>query len=370
MEDLYLGLMSGTSMDGIDVALISFSRKTPQLLDAKTVAFPPSLIGKIHTLCGPSQDEVLHLGQVDRELAFAFADAVKSILQDNNLHASDVCAIGSHGQTVRHHPDLQPGFTLQLGDPSTLAVETGVDVVADIRRKDIALGGQGAPLAPAFHQAVFSSKEHNRIILNIGGISNITYLPADPAHSVIGFDTGPGNTLLDNWCYRHTGDSYDKNGAWAAQGKVDSELLETFLSHPYLLQDYPKSTGRETFNLAWLDETLEAHGKTLSAQSIQATLAWFSAISIARHIKLFSNVDQVFVCGGGAHNDFLMECLESELHECELATTDALGIEPDAVEAAAFAWFAYAHKFKIHGNLPSVTGARRSGVLGALYPAD
>ena len=321
-------------------------------------------------MCQPGENEIKRLGQVDRELAFAFADAVKTLLKDNDLHASDIRAVGSHGQTVRHHPELDPGFTLQLGDPSTLAIETGIDVVADFRRKDIALGGEGAPLAPAFHQAVFSSEENSRIILNIGGISNITYLPQDRSHSVVGFDTGPGNTLLDAWCFRHTRNSYDKNGAWAAQGQVDKSLLKVLLDHPYLKQDYPKSTGRETFHLPWLDGQLEKHGKALSAQSVQATLAWFSAVSIADQIKQFKDVEQVYVCGGGARNDFLMECLETELHECELHTTDALGINPDAVESAAFAWFAYAHLHQIHGNLPSVTGAKRSGILGALYPAD
>lgn len=370
MEDLYLGLMSGTSMDGIDLALVSFTHSTAHLVDARTLPFSPSLERKIHALCQPQEDEINRSGQIDRELAVAFADAVKIILQKNQLHSSDIRAIGSHGQTVRHHPDLEYGFTLQLGDPNTLAVESGIDVVADIRRKDIALGGQGAPLAPAFHHAVFTSQEHSRIILNIGGISNITYLPSDAEHSIIGFDCGPGNTLLDAWCYRHTQKRYDENGAWAAQGKVNARLLEQLMTHPYLAADYPKSTGRETFNLSWLDQQLESFGQPLSPQCVQATLAWFTALSVARHVNLFSDVDEVYVCGGGAYNDFLMECLASELHECQVLTTEALGIPPDAVEAAAFAWFAYAHVHRIHGNLPSVTGAKRSAILGALYPAE
>lgn len=370
MEDLYLGLMSGTSMDGIDLALVSFKHTSVRLIDARTLPFNPSLERKIHALCHPQEDEINRTGQADRELALAFADAVSVMLKKNQLHSSDIRAIGSHGQTVRHHPDLQHGFTLQLGDPNTLAVETAIDVVADIRRKDIALGGQGAPLAPAFHQAVFSSEKHSRIILNIGGISNITYLPCDEEHSVIGFDCGPGNTLLDAWCYRHTGNKFDENGAWSAQGKVNGQLLEQLLAHPYLAANYPKSTGREAFNLNWLEQQLEEFGQSLSPQCVQATLAWFTAKSVTRHVALFNDVNEVYVCGGGAHNDFLMECLESELHECQVLTTEALGISPDAVEAAAFAWFAYAHVHRIHGNLPSVTGAKRSAILGALYPAE
>ncbi len=370
MSDLYVGLMSGTSMDGIDVAIVDFTNLVPRVIDFQTFAYPDKLAHILHSLCEPNENEVVSLGHADRATAHAFAQATSLLLDRNNLLPSHIKAIGSHGQTVRHHPEGYCGFSMQIGDPNTLAVETEIDVITDFRRKDIALGGQGAPLAPAFHKAVFTDHNHNRVILNIGGIANLTYLPSSTTENVVGFDTGPGNTLLDSWCKLHTGKSYDKDGAWAAQGKHDPELLEILMSHPFIHQQAPKSSGRETFNLSWLQTQLEKLSAPPSVQSVQATLVLFTCRSIAININQLKSVQQVFVCGGGARNDFLMECLENELFDCELHTTDELGIGADAVEAVAFAWLAYAHLNNIEGNIPAVTGAQRPAVLGGMYRAN
>ena len=370
MADLYVGLMSGTSMDGIDVAIVDFSKITPRVIDFRTFEYPDELQTRINGLCASGDDEILRMGVADRQLAMAFCDAVNTLLAHNKLAAQDISAIGSHGQTIRHIPEGQFPFTLQIGDANTLAAGCGIDVIADFRKKDIALGGQGAPLAPAFHHAVFTDHECDRVIANIGGISNITYLPSDTSKSVIGFDTGPGNTLMDGWIMRHKGLAYDKDGAWAAQGQVDAELLSRLLTTPYINEPYPKSTGRELFNLHWLGQIMNQMSHQPDPVSVMATLAQFTARSIAINVQQLGDIRQVYVCGGGARNDFLMECLESELHESEIMTTLELGVHPDAVEAVAFAWLAYAHVKQLPGNLPSVTGARRTAILGARYPAD
>lgn len=370
MSDLYVGLMSGTSMDGIDVAIVDFSKITPQIIDFHTFAYPDKLAKLLHSLCQPSENEIVNMGYADRAAAHASAQAVSLMLERNALSADQITAIGSHGQTIRHHPSNKHGFTLQIGDPNTLAADTGIDVIADFRRKDVSLGGQGAPLAPGFHKAVFMDHHCNRVVLNIGGISNITYLPKDIHQSVIGYDTGPGNTLLDTWCHKHTGQPFDQGGAWGAQAKHDTELLDLLLSHPFLQQAPPKSTGREDFNLPWLESLLTTLERDISPQSVQATLVLLTSMSIAQQIHRLHKVKEVFVCGGGAKNDFLMESLESELFDCELSTTDELGIDADAVEAVAFAWLAYAHVNKLNGNIPSVTGASRAAILGGFYPAD
>ncbi|GAA0859694.1 anhydro-N-acetylmuramic acid kinase [Aliiglaciecola litoralis] len=367
MSNLYIGLMSGTSMDGVDVAIVDFSKIQPKVIAFHTLTYTAELLQKLNQLCAANDDEIVDMGQADRAVAMHFADAVKQILQQTGLQPAQIAAIGSHGQTIRHHPNGQHGFTLQIGDPNTLAVMTGIDVIADFRRKDIALGGQGAPLAPAFHQAVFRHSKHSRIILNIGGISNITYIPKSIEQDVIGFDTGPGNTLMDAWCKRHLGEPYDHNGHWAASGNRDSRLLQQLMVEPFFAQSFPKSTGRETFNLDWLDNHIATLAQSPSAESVQATLAMLTTCTIASQINVFDDVEEVFVCGGGANNDFLMECLENELVEVDLATTNELGISPDAVEAVAFAWLAYAHINHIPGNLPSVTGAAKAAILGGFY---
>ncbi|MDO6712470.1 anhydro-N-acetylmuramic acid kinase [Aliiglaciecola sp. 2_MG-2023] len=369
MSNLYVGLMSGTSMDGVDVAIVDFSKIKPSIIDCKTYDYPPALVRTLNSLCASSGNELVAMGHADREVAEVFAHAVNDILLKNEISASKIAAIGSHGQTIRHHPCGNNGFTLQIGDPNTIAVLTGIDVIADFRRKDIALGGQGAPLTPAFHQAIFRHSHHSRVILNIGGIANITHIPSDAQQSVLGFDTGPGNTLMDAWCQKHLSLPYDANGAWAAKGSHDAQLLKKLLNEPFFTLPAPKSTGRELFHLAWLEQHLADYPKSVSKECVQTTLAMLTACSIAQQINQLEGVEEVFVCGGGASNDFLMECLENELVECDLRTTDDLGVSPDSVEAIAFAWLAYAFNLDMPGNLPSVTGASRPAVLGAYFPA-
>lgn len=368
MSQLYIGLMSGTSMDGVDVALVDFSTHHPHLLDCQTFSYPKELLSNLHRLCAPSANEIVLMGRMDRAVADFFAQATLSVLKDNYIRPDQVIAIGSHGQTIRHVPFGEHCFSLQIGDPNTISSLTGIDVIADFRRKDIALGGQGAPLVPAFHQSVFGNTNQSRIVVNIGGIANITYLPKVKSHLVVGYDTGPGNTLLDAWCKQHTGREYDAKGEWAAQGLISPQLLEQFCSHNYFEKPAPKSTGRELFNLQWLEQQLALYSDTLDPQVVQATLTMFTSRTIVQEIVRFEDVEQIYVCGGGAKNEFLMECLESQLHECELLTTEALGIPPDAVEAMAFAWLAYAHINHLNGSISSVTGASRDAVLGTFCP--
>ena len=368
MPELYLGLMSGTSIDGVDAALVDFSGSHPRLLDCRTFSFPSSLIDELHQLCAPGENEIELMGRADRAVAEVFAEASLQLLKDNYLRPEQIKAIGSHGQTIRHIPFGEHGFSLQIGDPNTLATLTGIDVIADFRRKDIALGGQGAPLVPAFHKAVFASPKKSRMVINIGGIANITYLPKNDTDNIIGYDTGPGNTLLDAWCKLHTGQDYDEKGQWAAQRSADPELLQLLCNHPYFSAPAPKSTGREQFNLPWLQQKLSSITRTINPQVVQATLVMLTTYTIARQVIQFKDVEQVYICGGGARNEFLVEELESELHECELFTTDELGVEADAVEAMAFAWLAYAHVNKIQGSIASVTGAKKGAILGTYCP--
>lgn len=368
MPQLYLGLMSGTSIDGVDVALVDFSGSQPRLLDCQTFPFSAALCAELHRLCAPSENEIERMGRADRALAEVFAEASLQLLKDNYVRPDQVRAIGSHGQTVRHIPHGEHCFSIQIGDPNTLAALTGIDVIADFRRKDMALGGQGAPLVPAFHKAVFASPNKSRVVINIGGIANITYLPQRDCDAIIGYDTGPGNTLLDAWCKLHTGKDYDEKGQWAAQRSADTELLQLLCSHPYFSLPTPKSTGREQFNLPWLQQNLASLSREIDPQVVQSTLVMLTTHTIAKQVLQFKDVEQVYLCGGGARNEFLVEELESELHECELFTTDELGVEADAVEAMAFAWLAYAHVNNIHGSIASVTGAKKGAVLGTLCP--
>ena len=367
-KQLYIGLMSGTSIDGIDLALVDMSTGHPETIAHETYPYPPALSNLLHELCLPGDNEIDRMGEADIELAEVFADAVEDLLHSQKLSPADIVAIGSHGQTIRHRPDLNSPFTLQIGDPNTLAIKTGIDVVADFRRKDIALGGQGAPLVPAFHKALFSSSKKNRAIINIGGIANITWLPKDNG-SILGFDTGPGNRLLDAWCERHTGKSFDENGQWAAQGSVNSQLLEKLLSHPYINQAFPKSTGREVFSINWVDESLALLEGNIEAEDVQRTLLEFTAQSITLHLEKLGKVEEVYICGGGAENPVLMNRLQTLLQPIKISSTNALNLPPETVEASAFAWLAYAHIHRIPGNVPSVTGARKEAILGGLYTA-
>ncbi|QSX34682.1 anhydro-N-acetylmuramic acid kinase [Shewanella avicenniae] len=365
---LYIGLMSGTSMDGVDAALVQFSEGQPTLLACHTEDYPQHLYKGLQRLCQPGSDEINRLGRLDRVVGQVFAKAVNALLAKADVAAEQIIAIGSHGQTVRHMPNLEVGFTLQIGDPNTIAVETGIDVIADFRRKDIALGGQGAPLVPAFHQQIFAKAGVNRMIMNIGGIGNVTWLPSDGSQ-VLGYDTGPGNTLVDAWIQQVKQEPFDRDGAWAASGITSVPLLTQLLSHPYFLQPAPKSTGRELFNQAWLEQQLSEFSM-LSEEDIQSTLLDLTCHSIAGEVTKLSNAGEIYVCGGGALNGELMRRLQALLPNYTLDSTSALGIDPKWVEGIAFAWLAMRHVAGLPANLPAVTGAAREAVLGARFPAQ
>lgn len=367
MSELFVGLMSGTSLDGIDAVLVDFSTAKPQLVASYCQNIPTDLTTRIQQLCDAqtSGNEINLMGAVDRQLGQLFADTVITLCQQADINPAQVNAIGSHGQTIRHYPNGLHGFTLQIGDANTIAAQTGIDVVADFRKKDIALGGQGAPLVPAFHQCVFASPTADRIIVNIGGIANITYLPADPQKTVSGFDTGPGNTLLDRWVQTHLQQPYDKAGHWARSGQLDDALLIDLMSDVFFDQPAPKSTGRERFNLNWLHTVLKDH--CIPPQDVQHTLVHLTAKSLAAQIQQLADEGDIYLCGGGSRNAFLVEVIGAYLPQFTVSNTAALGIDPDWVEAIAFAWLARAYKLRQPGNMPSVTGASRPAVLGALF---
>ncbi|MBX2858047.1 MAG: anhydro-N-acetylmuramic acid kinase [Cellvibrionaceae bacterium] len=368
MTELYIGLMSGTSVDAIDAALVDFSSKNWRLVSTYSHPIPPQLKQSILDLCLPNGDEIDPMGTMDRELGYFFSEATLELVKRSPYSAKDICAIGSHGQTIRHRPDLDRAFTLQIGDPFTIAAKTGIDTVADFRRRDIAEGGQGAPLTPGFHLALL---KYNKIdtptcIVNIGGMANVTVIHKDDR--VIGFDTGPGNALMDGWIQQQLGKPYDNNGKWAASGKINSRLLDELLRHPFLQKQPPKSTGREDFNLPWL-HTLLAKQPGTAAQDVQATLAEFTVCTIAKHIAQYPDAKGVYACGGGTHSNHLLTRLRQLLPNNYIQTTAALGIDPDWIEAAAFAWLAMCHIHRKPGNLPSVTGAKKSVSLGAFFPS-
>ena len=360
---LYLGLISGTSADGIDAALVRFDPRL-EVIAARTYAYPGSLRERIVALArNAAQIALDDYGHLDAEVGACFADAASALLREADVDAGDVAAIGSHGQTVCHRPGGAHPFTLQIGDPNVIAERTGITTIADFRRADVAAGGQGAPLLPALHAALFSDARTPRAVLNLGGISNATLLR--PGKDVIGFDTGPANCLLDAWAARHLGTARDENGTWAASGEVRDNLLAAWLQEPYFAAPPPKSTGREHFNLDWLDVRTPAD---IAAADVQATLLALSARSIADALRA-SGVREVYACGGGVHNTALMAALRAELPDLRFDTTSALGLDPDFVEAAGFAWLARARINGLPGNIPSVTGALGPRVLGAIYAA-
>lgn len=354
-------------MDGVDAVLVDFKDNQTQLIASHSVEIPDNQLNQLHRLCSPNSDEINIMGRMDRNMGLLFAKAANELIKKAAIDKSNVIAIGSHGQTIRHMPNLEHGFTLQIGDPETIAVETGINVIADFRRKDIALGGQGAPLVPAFHQAFFAKTNTQRVILNIGGIANITYLPGK-SEQVIGFDTGPGNTLMDALILQEQQLSFDESGQWAASGKTDPEFLDHLLSHPYFAMDYPKSTGRELFNQAWLNQQF-ANYSHLALADIQSTLLDLTCHSIANDINKLIQSGDVFVCGGGALNTELMRRLASLIPNLSLSTTSTIGIDPKWVEGMAFAWLAKRHHLGLTANLPAVTGASRAAVLGSFYSA-
>ncbi|MDM5126409.1 anhydro-N-acetylmuramic acid kinase [Aeromonas salmonicida] len=367
MIERYIGLMSGTSMDGIDAVLVMMDGD--ELRVEAAISHPWPTARELHELCTPSDNEIDRMGVADNLVAREFATATHALLAKAGLTPKDIRAIGSHGQTIRHRPQL--GFTLQIGNAALLAALTGIDVIADFRTMDMALGGQGAPLVPAFHQALFAKPGALRVVLNLGGIANISVLPGN-ADGVYGFDTGPANTLLDGWYRRHQphGGSYDAEGKWAASGQLIPALLEKLLTHPYFAAPAPKSTGREMFTLDWLDDELAGSG--YAPVDVQRTLQALTCHSIARQLPALDEAGggaELFVCGGGAHNAPLLSELASLLPHWRIASTFDLGLAPDWVEGAAFAWLAQRFIHRQPGNLPAVTGASRLAVLGALYPA-
>lgn len=365
--ELYIGLMSGTSLDGLDAALVDFGAQPPRLLATHCAAIEPALRSELAELCHGTSEEIDRMGRADRALGAALAEVTNALLQHTGLSHRDIRAIGSHGQTIRHRPDGTRPFTLQIGDPTTIAHQTGITTVADFRRRDIAAGGQGAPLVPLFHRAVFGGVR-SRAIVNIGGMANVTALASDGG--LLGFDTGPGNVLLDGWNQRHGRGSYDADGHWAGSGRVIDPLLQQLLTEPFFRAAPPKSTGREQFNLGWLDHQLLQFGADATAADVQATLAELTAAGIADAIAALPfSVNEVYVCGGGAYNRDLMLRLEQRLHPRLLANTAQLGIAPEWVEAAAFAWLAKQALTGLPANDPAVTGAERPCILGAIYPA-
>lgn len=371
MSHLYLGILSGTSMDAVDAALVNLEvSHKPKLLATHSKAIDANLCMALSALCQPSADEINRLGQLDIQMAHLFAETILELLQQQQLSPKQINAIGSHGQTVRHRPDASYPFTLQIGDPNTIAALTNITTVADFRRRDMALGGQGAPLVPAFHAALFHSTIENRIILNIGGIANITRLNKANDEPVRGFDTGPGNTLLDVWAAQHIGQAYDHGGAWAAQGTVNTNLLALLLADPYFAQGWPKTTGRELFNLQWLEHKLNQLDQAIMPVDVQATLTELTACSISQAIKHSAPLDAtIFVCGGGVKNTFLLQRLQTYLPQQTIMSIAHLGFDPQMIEAMTFAWLAQRTIMNLTGNLPSVTGAQKATILGGIYPA-
>jgi len=363
----YIGVMSGTSLDGVDVVLAAIDENMVAQQASYCHPMPPDLRQSILAICQGQAVTLSQLGQLDTRLGQLFADAVLTLMQREALEMSDVVAIGCHGQTVWHEPHSAAPNTLQIGDNNQIVAATGVTVVGDFRRRDMALGGQGAPLVPAFHQALLMDATERRMVLNIGGIANLSLLI--PGQPVRGFDTGPGNMLLDAWIWRNQGKAYDKDANWARSGKVSPALLEALLREPWLARVPPKSTGRELFNLGWLEQHLR-HFPGIAAQDVQATLNEFTAVTIAQQVQLNDGCDRLLVCGGGSRNPLLMARLAAHLAGTEVTTTDTVGINGDDMEALAFAWLAYRTLSGLPGNLPAVTGAREKSIIGAIYPAN
>ena len=329
---------------------------------------PGALRRDILQLCSPGENEIDQMGLLDNKLGKLFAKAVLQLLSESQTSAQDVLAIGSHGQTIRHRPYATEPFTLQVGNAALIAELTGITTIADFRSRDMAAGGQGAPLVPAFHAQQFDSKEQQRCILNIGGISNITRLPGISGTATTGFDCGPGNLLMDGWCQRHLGKPYDNAGHWAGTGKINPQLLETLLSEPYFSLPPPKSTGRELFNLSWLDQQLVVF-PNLAAEDVQATLVELTAQSIGVALSHYAtDCDALYICGGGANNDLLIARITELVAPVTVSSSKKIGLDPDWVEACAFAWLAKQAMHGLPGNLPEVTGANAPVILGAIYP--
>lgn len=363
VQELYVGLMTGTSFDGVDVALVRFNdNRLPECVATYFKPYECAIRTELLQLQCPDYHELHRASLLANRLAEINAEAIVSLLDRSAVGSNEIRAIGCHGQTVRHAPDH--GYTIQINSPALLVELTGIAVVADFRSRDIAAGGQGAPLVPAFHDFLFRQVDRHRVIVNIGGIANITDLAPD--RGTRGFDTGPGNVLLDGWTQKQLALPYDNGGAWSKLGKAIPKLLDRLCTHCYFSQTPPKSCGREQFNMDWLTTQLAGDE---SSVDVQATLISFTAITIANAIRRYcGKPDELYVCGGGAHNAVLMTAIAEQLPGCHTDTTEALGLPPDWVEAVAFAWLARQSVLGKTGNLPEVTGARGPRVLGALYP--
>lgn len=363
----YIGLMSGTSLDGIDGVIVELGNNSLKLVATHLEPLPASLKAQVLTFCQTGMGSLDDLGALDLMFAQAFVQTVKQLLAKTTILAQDIIAIGCSGQTIRHQPNQTLPFTLQIGDANYIAKNTGITVVSDFRRADVALGGQGAPLVPKFHHWITPKADRAQIVLNIGGIANITVIPPQHFGPVLGYDTGPGNALMDAWCEKQWGKSFDAEGTYAKQGVCDAALLHALLQDPYFSQTPPKSTGKEKFHLSWLESHFKA-GSTPRPADVQATLLEFTAQSICQAITTHPNVGQLWICGGGAHNCALMDRMRALLPiTTQLSKTEALGLPADWVEAACFAWLAKARLENTPANLPSVTGASRETTLGAIY---
>lgn len=369
MTELYIGLMSGTSLDGIDAALVEFQDNRVQLIAFEYQPFSDDIKNQLAQISDANTMIFLKdYGAMDTQLGLLFASIIQMLLNKANIPASGIHAIGSHGQTVYHDPNSKLPFSLQIGDPNIIAQTTGITTVADFRRRDIATGGQGAPLVPAFHQAVFSHPTEHRCIVNIGGIANITLLPASQSVAVIGFDTGPGNTLMDQWIQKHRNLNYDTQGQWAKSGNINYDLVNQLKKDPYFQADPAKSTGKEYFSLEWLYQNINV--TDYPAEDIQASLCYLTATTITDAIKKYApDTQQVLICGGGIHNDYLLQLIEQNL-SCPVNSTELHGIYPDHVEAIAFAWLARQTLNNLTGNLKEVTGANHNVVLGGIYQGN
>jgi len=368
-SELFIGLMSGTSLDGVDGVLVDFSATYPQVLAHQALPFTPTLKQELLALNTPSDNELHRAALAANSLVEVYAQTVQALLTSTQTDLADVCAIGAHGQTVRHQPGAfdGTGYTLQLNNPALLAERTGIDVVADFRSRDVAAGGQGAPLVPVFHQGIFGQTESSIGVLNIGGIANLSILHANG--DVLGFDCGPGNALLDHWCQQHTGNAFDNNGNWGASGSLIEPLLQTMLNESFLHQAPPKSTGRDLFHPTWLTQQLKGFANT-NAADVQATLTELTARACVNDVQRHApNIKELIVCGGGALNGLLMSRLQVGLPSVQVLSSAERGMPPLQVEAAAFAWLARQTMRGMPGNLPKVTGAQGARILGGIFKA-
>lgn len=363
MPNYYIGLLSGTSMDAVDAAIVDFSTPKPKLVAYHNEPIPEPLREKTRLLCVPGENEINRFGEADIEWGRLFAQSADNLLKHANISPTEILAIGSHGQTIRHHPTHKVPFTLQIGDPNTLAALTKITTIADFRRMDMALGGQGAPLAPAFHHYLFQNTKRDTMVVNIGGIANITYLPAHSANHIMGYDTGPGNILMDAWCRQHIQRPFDENGQWAMQGQLDHHLLTRLLSDPYFSQKPPKSTGPEYFHLNWVNSQIKP-------ENTQRTLLELTAQSIANEARKLATTleSEVLLCGGGAHNIALVARIQALLGDkFHVHLTDDKGVPSEWMEAMLFAWLAKLRLDNLPLDLKSVTGSQRPVLLGGIY---